>query len=156
MTIKEKHKLMVGADYKPSFWILTTPVRRFLDVKLEAPSDGVGTDSNNLMHFFWFVVRILWWSFWGAQRATGMKRVYTGATVAISLRCTSSCLALVCKASGKGTVLLLSDSKTRKCKKIRSHSLKRHSQMFEETRRIRDPDQSSRQTINTLKIIDQN
>lgn len=51
---KERQWLVVGADYKPSLRPEGSQLR-FLDVGLEAYSDGVGTDGGN-HRFSWFVV----------------------------------------------------------------------------------------------------
>lgn len=50
METKEKHRLMVGANYKPSIR-RALPGRRFLDVGLGDSSDGVGAISGSLMDF---------------------------------------------------------------------------------------------------------
>lgn len=82
-----------------------------------------------------------------------MKTVYIRAIVAISLKLTSSFLALFYRASGKRAVLVLSDFKSREWENIGKLSLESYSQIFKETRRIQDPVQFYKQITNTLRQL---
>ena len=65
-------------------------MRRFLDVRLEASSEGVRVDGKSV-RFSWFAVCVSGDLFCGATTTIGMKVACTEAVVAIPLKFLSSC-----------------------------------------------------------------
>ena len=149
---KEKHRLMVEANYKPSVWVLSVASEKISRCWVWSSLRGNGSrwwqsDGFFLVYSSNAASDLSEWT--KHQRA--YKSEYTWAIVVISLKCTWSCLASVCTASGKGALLVLSDSKSREWKKIGNFSLESHSQIFKEAGRIQDLAQFYRKTANSQR-----
>lgn len=79
---------------------------RSLNVRVKISSDGVRADNGNLTDFPNLLFECFCFFFRVAQTAITIESMYTCAVVAVSLKLTSSCIASVCRASGKKGQLL--------------------------------------------------